>query len=30
MIHRNSVTVAFVRTADSGGQTVPSRSAPVA
>ena len=30
MIHRIFVTFARVRTADSGGQTVPSRSAPVA
>jgi len=30
MNHRNSVTLARIRTADSGGQINPSRSAPVA
>ncbi len=30
MIYRNFVTVACVRTANGGGQTNPSRSAPVA
>ena len=30
MIHRISVTVALARTADGGGQTNPSRSAPIA
>jgi len=30
MIYRSFVTLAHVRTADGGGQTIPSRSAPVA